>query len=77
VIDPEELYARYLAGRLKTRGDVEALETRISDLEAKLATARDALKDIAETNGGGPVDRNNRMKRTARTAIALIEKETK
>ena len=56
---------------------LRALSARIAELEGKLATAVGALNDIAETNGGGPIDRNNRMKRTARDAIALIEKETK
>ena len=59
--------------------DYLALSARIAELEAKLATALDALEKLTYLQSGGPCTgaRAGQWVSEARAAIALIEKETK
>lgn len=60
---------------------IELMASRMNGGEGSAAltavdVAMKALQSIANTNGGSPVDRNNRMKKTARTAIATLTGNT-
>lgn len=48
---------------------------KTSDRETLIADLLKALREVESTNGGDPVDRNNRMKRTARKALAKAKDE--